>query len=238
VRRERRRALDVTYRIESVSGQISTDVHGLADPDLCGPLDACGLMGSVTVAPVASDGEVEISARASMRHSRLDLRRALGLAGGHRARGVLRFGYASWPEQGTVRSDLTRDGAPDCSDAGPLSSEGSLDLVYSGNRLDTSYAGDLFGGDLLRTRCQGPGLVDVARERGLASAKVPLTAFRKPRITLRLAGGIGYAGDGYSGRSHPDMTVVLRRTRVHEYVEVTELDPLSARASRLARRLR
>jgi hypothetical protein len=236
-RKARRRALDVTYRIESVSGQVSTDVNGLADPDLCGPLDACGLMGSVTVAPSASFGELEIGARASMRHSRRDLRRALGLQGGPRARGVMRFGYASWEEHGTLRSDLTRDGVPDCTDGAPLSSGGALDLSYSGKRLDASYAGDVFGGDLLRTRCPGPGIVDVARDGGLAAAKVPLTAFRKSRITLRLAGGIAYAGDGYSGRSHPDMTVVLRRTRVHEYVEVTLLDALSARVRKLARRL-
>ena len=172
-----------------------------------------------------------------MRHSRRDLRRALGLEGGRRARGVLRFGYASWPEHGTVRSDLKRDGAPDCADTEPLPMEGAANLVYSGDRLHASYAGDLFGGDLLRTRCPGPGAGDAAGEGGLASARVPLTAFRKRRITLRLTGGHAYATDGYSGRSQPDIAVVLRRIRVHQYVEVTKLDALSARARALARRL-
>src|SRR5439155_17509176 len=47
-RKRRRRAISVEYRVERVSGSVVTRVRGLADPDLCGPLDACGLLGSVT----------------------------------------------------------------------------------------------------------------------------------------------------------------------------------------------
>jgi hypothetical protein len=216
------RAIDVTYRVEEVSGQIATDVTGLADPDLCGPLDACGLMGSVTVAPKASAGEAHLFASASIRHSRHDLRRALGLAGGgHRPRDVLRYGIVVWPEQGSIHSELARDGLPDCTDDLPLTVDGDLGLEFSGNRVRASYGNSLFGDDPVKTRCPGPSGADVTGGASFATAAIPLSAFRHSRVTLHLGRSYDYTSDGYSGSAHPDVTVVLRRTRVREYIDRT-----------------
>jgi hypothetical protein len=221
-RRIPRRAIDVTYRVESVSGQVGTDVAGLADPDLCGPLDACGLMGSVTVAPKASSGEAHLLASASIRHSRHDLRRALGLAGGgQRPRDVIRYGFVSWPEQGSIHSELARDGVPDCTDDLPLTVDGDLGLDFSGNRMHATYGNSLFGDDPLKTRCPGPSGADVTGGASFATAVVPLSALRHARVTLHLGRSYDYTSDGYSGRAHPDVTVVLRRTRVREYIDRT-----------------
>lgn len=223
----RRRALDVTYRIESVSGQAIADVQGLADPDLCGPLDACGLLGTVTVAPAASSGVAFLSATARLRTPPRDLSRALGLVPGGRPRGVRTYGFAYWErDDGTVESRLTRDGATACRDSEPLLGGGGIGLKLSGNSVRVIYGSSEAsqGPDPLHTRCPGPGIADVASDRALASGTVPLSAFRDRRVTLRLTRGGAWSGDGYSGATRSDVTVVLRRTRIRRSVqEETEL---------------
>jgi hypothetical protein len=236
----RTRYLDLTYRIERVSGQVVTGVSGLADPDLCGPFDACGLLGSVTVAPSASSGGALLEATASARHSRLDLRRAVGLAPGRRAKGISTFGYVSWSrDRGAVTSDLSRGGAPGCLDSEPLAGGGAVTLSFTRSGVHVRYgeSGNSLGEpDPLRTRCPGPGIGDVTGGGALATGTVPLRAFRGNRVTLRLTRGAAYRSDGYSGRSRSDVTVVLRRTRVAERVRVEHVPVGFSRV--LARRLR
>jgi hypothetical protein len=227
-RTRKRRRLDVRYRVERVYGQVGTDVEGLADPDLCGPLDACGLLGTVTLAPRATSGEAFLEAEGSVRRSSRDLRRALGLLPGPRRAGVRTYGYATWEEDfGSTTSALTRAGAADCRDSAPVTGGGSVDLRVSaaGVRADYGVGAEAGGVDPLRTRCPGPGIADVAHSRPLASGTVPLSAFRHRRVTLRLTRGTGFSSDGYSGHSSADMTVVLRRVGVDEHIDVEELPP-------------
>ena len=216
-RRVRRRQLEVDYRIVRVSGAVDTAVKGLPDPDECGPLDACGLVGSVTLAHRASSGTATLYAFASARRSRVELRRALGIAPGPRPRGVVRDGAIAWDhDRGSVSSDLTRDGTPACADTAPVPGGGaSLELDFSGRRVTAQYIRDAFGsGDLLRTRCPGPGSSDAARS--IASGSFPLSVFRHRRVTLHLRRGARLTGVGYGGRTRPDVTVVLRRTGIHD----------------------
>jgi hypothetical protein len=42
-------------------------------------------------------------------------------------------------------------------------------------------------------------------------------------VTLRLTTGKPYSADGYSGMTRPDVTVVLRRVQVREYVQVYDV---------------
>src|SRR5439155_19866423 len=185
-----------------------------------GPLDACGLLGSVTVSPVASSGSAFLFATASIRHTRRDLRRALGLGVGPRRGGVSRYGGASWDrDRGGITSELIRDAAPACSDAEPIAGGGGVALEYFGNRVRALYGGDQFAGtDLLRTRCPGPGSTDTSG--GLASGTFPVGVFRDKRVTLHLTRGAAFSGAGYSGRTSPDVTLVLRRRRIQQYVQV------------------
>jgi hypothetical protein len=223
-RKVRRRALEATYRVERVSGRIVTGVRGLGDPDLCGPLDACGVLGSVTVAPATSSGSATLTATGSTRRTRVELRRALGLAAGRRPRGVQRDAYARWTrDHGAVSSELTRDGAPACADSEPIAGGGFVFLQFSGGRVDASYeGGGLLGGtNLLRTRCPGPASGDLSD--ALARGSFPLRVFRHRRVTLRLTAGTGYRGIGYRGRVRPDLTIVLRRTRVRDSVFTEEV---------------
>jgi hypothetical protein len=223
-RKEHLRTIDVTYRIERVSGQVVTEVRGLADPDLCGPLDACGLMGTVTTAPSASSGTVDVSALASASTSRAELRRAVGLKSGRRPRGVERYGIGFWEhDAGTTTAALARDGDAEagCSDAEPLGSYGAFVLSFHGGRVEARYGDGLNSSieDPLRGRCPGPTLTDVTGSGALATGTVPLRDLGRRHLTLRLRTGRSYSTDGYSGVTRPDVTIVLRRVRVHEYTQ-------------------
>ncbi|MEA2410804.1 MAG: hypothetical protein QOC77_1365 [Thermoleophilaceae bacterium] len=219
-RSQRTRYLEVSYRIASVSGRVVTSVRGLADPDLCGPLDSCGLLGTLTTAPSSSTGDGSVIAFGSAKHTKRDLRRALGLAPGPVPRGVQRVGFFEWEDAGSVASDLTRAGAPACADSTPLAGGGLLDLGFSGAHATARYdGGDVtLGGDPLRTRCPGPSASDATG--GLAVGTVPLAALGARRATLRLTRGTSFHANGYRGATRPDLTVVIRRTRLRDHVEV------------------
>jgi hypothetical protein len=218
VRTRRLRAVAVRYRVERVSGRVTTGISGRGDPDLCGPLDACGITGSVTTAPAASSGTAYLTASGLHgRTTRRQLHAALGLARGRVARSVAREGYVSWDRDlGSITSDLSRLGTPACSDTQPLAGGGSVNLGFVGGRVRATYdSGSLVGTDRLRTRCPGPGSDDT---RGtLAAGTFPLRIFRHAHVTLRLTGGRRFASTAYTGHSTPDVTVVLRRTRIRDY---------------------
>jgi hypothetical protein len=236
--RIRRRAIEVSYRIERVSGRVVTHLHGLADPDLCGPLDACGLMGTVTTAPRDTGGLAHLSAQSTLRHSRRELRQAVGLARGGRPAGVQAYGYAQWSrDRGTITSSLARAGSEGsgCSQSVALGPVGALGLAVRGDRVRVTY-GDpgSVPSDPLRTRCPGPSGNDVAGSGALASDTLPLRAFGRPRLTLHLSTGRRFRSDGYGGTTDPDVTVVLRRTKVRQYVQSFDVPngfpkPLTAR---------
>jgi hypothetical protein len=222
----RRRAIDVSYRVERVSGEIGLGVTGRADPDLCGPFDACGITGSVTTSLAASSGFAEVSADAPIRVSRRQLRRAVGLARGRPPRGVTADGYASWlRDAGTVVSDLSRNGAPACSDSTPVAGGGSLYFEFPRGHVRASYGtGGLQGEfDIFRTRCPGPSAVDAPDP--IAHGTFPLNLLGRRRVTLRLTRGSRFTSAGYSSRLSPDVTVVLRRTSVDEYTYRDEIPP-------------
>jgi hypothetical protein len=121
-----------------------------------------------------------------------------------------------------VTTELTRAGAQDCTDSEPLHGEGSVTLGFSARGVRARYetTNNTSGFDPLRTRCPGPGIGDVAGTRGLATALVPRSAFRRRSVTLRLFRGAAYSADGYTGRTQSDLTVVLRRTRIRQHVQV------------------
>jgi hypothetical protein len=219
-RKQRTRFLEVFYRVESVSGRVVTSVRGLADPDLCGPLDSCGLLGTITTTPSSSKGDGYVFAYGSAKHTRRELRRAVGLEPGPVPRGVQRVGYFSWEDAGSVTSDLSRAGVPACADSAPLAGGGLLDLGFSNKHATARYYGGdvILGADPLRTRCPGPGTSDATA--GLAAGRLPLQALGARRSTLRITRGTSLNANGYSGVTRADLTVTIRRTRIRNRVEV------------------
>jgi hypothetical protein len=219
------RFLEVSYRVESVSGEVTASVHGLADPDLCGPLDSCGLLGTVTARPAASNGDgFAIAYAPAKKHSGRDLRRALGLVSGPVPRGVRRAAFFEWEDAGSVTSDLSRNGAPACNDSAPLMGGGLLDLRFSGGHATARYySGQYNGGGSLLTRCPGPGVADAAT--GLARGTVALRRLGARRATLRLPRGAAFSSNGYRSSTTSSLAVSIRRVAVRERVESEPTGP-------------
>jgi hypothetical protein len=144
-------------------------------------------------------------------------------------------GFALWTEDaGSASTVFTRAGAPDCNDSQPLFGGGGVALDFTRGGVRALY-GDGSGGGLsdpLRTRCEGPGLADVARAHPLATGTLPLSAFRSRRVTLLLNRGGAFSSDGYSGTTRSDVTVVLRRLRIRTHIQVYRFPALFARLAR------
>jgi hypothetical protein len=220
-RQERNRYLQVDYRVEAVSGQVVTHFHGLSDPDLCGPLDSCGLLGTITAVPSFREGSGSIYAFGSARHSRRELRQAVGLVPGSGPvpRGVRRVAIFEWDETSDVTSNMTRDGAPGCTDSDSLAGGGLVELRFVRRHATALlYGGSVqSGGDPLRTRCPGPSGDDAAR--GLATGTISLRRLGARRATLRLTRGTSFSTNGYRGATTPSLSVEIRRTRISEHVQ-------------------
>jgi len=208
-RGRRVRMLTSEFAIERVSGRLALDVRGEPDPAACGVLDSCGLAGSAVLAPRATRGEAYLTALASARRGRRVLRAAVGLAPGG-ARAVETYGTGSWTDRGTIEATIGRTGEPPCTDRGTLG-QAALLLTTSGTRVDVVYAPGFGDGAALRTRCPGPVL-----GTPLATASVPLRAFARRRVTLRLRRALPAGSDGYTVTARPDLTIVLRREKVTE----------------------
>src|SRR4051812_10872046 len=208
------RSLTSEFRIERVSGRVGVDLLADGDPDMCGALDACGLAGTMALSPQASKGEAYLSAQAPASSGRRILRAALGLAPGGARTGLGSYGIARWDDHGAVTTTIGRAGDTPCTDREQLG-EAAVVLAPKGRRVEVRYAPDLgvsVGGGL-RGRCAGPAL-----SGPLASASVPLRAFARSRVTLRLRSARPLAAGGYSARMAPDLTIVLRRERVRERI--------------------
>ena len=216
----RHRLLNVDYRVERLDGTVTTDVAGAADPAVCGPLDACGLGGTLTLTQPAAKGSVSLFADVAARHSSRSLRAAFGLVAGRPAPGAHPVGAGTLTSRaGTLTAALARpDGA--CTDTVPERG-GDIELDIAGGRLHVNYlAADAASGpDPLRTRCPGPTLADVAGRGAVASGSVPLGALRAATVTVHLTHGVGFDAGAWAGRTRPDLTLVLHRSRVSENVQ-------------------
>jgi hypothetical protein len=201
------RTAQLEYRVTGVSGSVPLDV--LADPRACAPLDACGLAGSLTVTPRPDEGEVYLLAYG--RHPKETLRRALRGAPGPIPRGVRLYGYGTLSnEAGSVAAALERDGRPACRDTVPLR-RSTLGLRVRRGQVTVVLGSDQFGSDMLVTRCPGPLGADVGRARGLARARLALSAFSRRRVTLHLDRGMSRTTPGFQLRSRPDLKIELER---------------------------
>jgi hypothetical protein len=205
---QRIRAITVTYRVERLRGSAVADVRTLADPGQCGPFDACGLSGAITMAPgSAHGGSVSLFAEASAARPRRDLLAAVGLSThGNPAR----IGVAGGGEQslhGTVAADLQQGG--ECRDQTRLSAASIQLQSHAGGLLLSLSPVSASGTDPLRTRCPGPEL----GQHALTSATLPRGALRRQVVTVPLTGNA--FGDGpYRVRTRSTMILTLRRVRV------------------------
>jgi hypothetical protein len=214
------RALGATYRVERVTGSVVTSFSGSTERLLCAPLDVCDASGTVRVAPLATSGMAEVVAFArSRRTSQRQLRAALGLGPGRRVRGIHTFGAASWlHDAGSIAGSFTSAGVS-CSDTAPLQG-GRLGFTFGPRRVFVSYGRTQpYGEDVFRTRCPGPAIADAAHDHPLAAGAVPLRAFGRRQVVIRLRGRKPFESGPYRGETTADLTVVLRRVKASRQPE-------------------
>ena len=184
------------WDLARVSGSVRIDVHGAQAPSRCEPLDACGLVGSVTLTPQPRDADDHPDASAISSDRPFD---GMRLAGG-----------GAWRDGGTASATFTRPDAPaPCTDTVPLEA-GSLMLLETRGRVSVTY--DPVPG--VSSRCAGPVLGGAFEGGGIAAGTVPLRRFlRSRRVTVRLIRGVSRTLEGYRMRSQPDLTIELVRRR-------------------------
>jgi hypothetical protein len=194
---------------------MTTNLAGSADPAACGPLDACGVTGTITSAfGQIREGELAITAVAERRRPWRDLRTAVGLTRRGNGRRIAVIGVGAWEgggSSGTTASIRHPDAGPPCADrAAPQL--GFIFLVPQASGRRAEYVNQR---DALRTRCPGPRLPDLAPDdEPIATGTTPIRAFAGRRLVLRLTGDRPFAEGPYSGRIRTDLAIHVRRIRV------------------------
>ena len=169
-----------------------TTFDGSTRPELCRPLDACGVHGTVKVSHAVTAGEGFLYAIGPGRLTRRQLGAALGIYPGRRPGGVQTLGSVVWEKDpGRVASTVLDGGGRTCSDSAGLG-EGLIALRFTRQRVAAAYGtGNLFDGDPLRSRCSGPAFADVADgSEVVAQGSVARRAMQKRRVVLQRRTGI------------------------------------------------
>ena len=181
------------WRVSRVSGSVRIDVRGSSVAARCEPLDACGLVGSITFTPKPDLEQTELFT---------------ALLDEPDEDGSRFVGSGAWVDTGVASATFSRpDATAPCQDTVPLTG-GFVFMLESKRRVAVAY--DPFPG--IRTRCAGP-VVGSAFESATAAATLPLARFRGRRVTLRLTEGVTRTVEGYRVTSHPDLTIELVRRR-------------------------
>jgi hypothetical protein len=205
---QRTRIVNVTYRVQRLRGTAVADVRASSDAAVCGPLDACGLSGTIDVTPGAlRGGSVSLFASAPARRPRRDLLAAVGLGAGANRSGIAADGGGSAQLQGAIMADLTQ--TRQCRDTTSLS-EAQVQLEARGDRVRISLSpAQSQAADTLRTRCPGPELGN----HTLTSASVARSVLRHRTFTVTLRGG-SFRDGPYAVRTRSTLVLTLRRVRV------------------------
>jgi hypothetical protein len=210
----RNRLAEVTYRVTRLGGSAVAAVRSSAVAAGCGPFDACGLAGEITVAPgTISGGSVSLIATAALRRPKRDLLAALGVANGGNPSGISVQGGGDVPlHSGEVIADLTQGGSA-CREQTRLRQAG-IQLRQRAGRLQISVSPAVSqADDPLRTRCPGPHL----SSHQLTSTSLPLSALRQPTFTIALHGG-SFSDGPYRVRTHTTLTLTLHRAGIRTQI--------------------
>jgi hypothetical protein len=212
------------YRVTGFAGALGIQFGGLADPP-CADFDSCGTTGSAKWEVTGNRGLVVFDGDARARRTDHGVRGALAAL---RRRGAFVFGDGSLERNvGTTTADLSRPGGVDCHDTTSAPSAG-LAASNSGQRLVFELAGEESAPapvDLLRTGCPGPRDQDVVGFDPAATGSVPLAAFGRRSLGVRLRGAGRFSGHGYSGSHAGDFALGLERVSVRAVYRRTRVGP-------------
>jgi hypothetical protein len=209
---QRMRFVTVTYRVQRLRGSAVSEVGASRDAAQCGPLDACGLSGTIGFVPgAARGGSVYLTAQAPARRPLRDSLAAVGLGAGGNRGGIAVNGGGDAPVRGGVVADLAQGGV--CRDVTRVShTQLGLDVRRGRLRVSLSPA-ESQAADPLRTRCPGPDL----GQHVLTSATLPRSALRRRTLTVSLHGN-SFTDGPYTVRTRSTVMLTLRRVRVRTQV--------------------
>lgn len=193
------------YRVTRLAGSATATVRSSAAAAVCGPFDACGLGGTITVSPGPSvRGTASLSSLPSRAPRRALLAALLGSG-----RASMRLGGGGQATvHGSVQARLTQDGGT-CSDTVALH-RFTIELVRVRRGLEVAVRpADSAAADPLRTRCPGPDL----GPHMLADGLVPLARLRHRAFTVALAGR-PFSDGPYQVMTSSTLSVSLRRTSI------------------------
>ncbi|HEX3979432.1 MAG TPA: hypothetical protein VHW96_24380 [Solirubrobacteraceae bacterium] len=198
------REIDVTYRA-TLDGSVVEEIRGAADPLECGPVGACGLTGTTTLAPHVESARATLIVDARTTTPRQEMLAAAGLGPGSPG-GVTGTGVVSWRGGGSVLADLSQ-GSERCRDTAPFGGGGLLITTGHGQ-----WRARVFPGGLLETstRCAGP----ILSAGTIASNAAPLSSLDRRITRIALTSGSATQDDGYRVRIVPYLTLTLTRLRV------------------------
>ncbi len=191
----------------TLAGSVMEQINADPNPDICGPLGACGATGTLTIQPQRSAGTAQIELTAPVGRPAP----ALSSLGSTLGRRTSVLGSAFWDTGSTVDATIVQ-GSERCTDSGPLG--GSIvTLGAIRGRLTASYASAGFpAGTASFTGCPGPAGVSVTTP--LAAGSVSLSRLARRRITIRMTMGTGFQDYGYGIRTTPHLTLTLIRRSV------------------------
>lgn len=225
------RQITVIYRVQRLRGSAVADVRTLSDPGECGPFDACGLNGVITITPGSvRGGSFTLFAAASAARRERDLLAAVGLSANGNPAGIGVFGGGGAAVRGTITADLNQGVA--CRDQARLAAVAAQLRSRAAGLLVSLSPQSSRAVDPLRTRCPGPNL----GQHAFTSSTLRRGALRGRLLTVALHGNS--FGDGpYRVRTRSTLILTLRRVRVRVLTYRVPSPPVAAGAAAQSSRL-
>jgi hypothetical protein len=222
-RRERDRVVTEPITLLRATGAITASVHGVANPDVCLPLDSCGLQEMFSVQPRPQMSQGALIAYGPAKRPYRDFLAALGLSRRGRSAGILVYGTLGWDRGGVVTAESTggcRDSARlgtgeivfETGRTGLFLAGGNGVRLPSGNGLTSYYP----AAGPLRARCPGPQLAGAVPY--LAEGTTTPHALAGRQFSVSLRPDQSFSDDGYEGRLGGSLTLTLRRGRLTQHV--------------------
>ncbi|MFL5862278.1 MAG: hypothetical protein ACJ780_16145, partial [Solirubrobacteraceae bacterium] len=197
-----RQALKLSYHA-TLAGSVVEQITG-GPATACGPLDACGVTGTVTIHPSTVGGNAQITAASAAGRPPPSLDAAAGLGDTGSQPGVSIFGQAAWPRGGTAATQIGR-GSSQCRDMSSLGPE-FVSLIRRRHQLIAVMT----QATPPAPACAGPVLTN-GSAGGLAAGRIPIGDLARRRIRILLRTGTSFDDYGYHVRVVPHLTLTLTR---------------------------
>lgn len=213
----RERFVTESLSVTAASGSLTLAFKGTPDTSVCVLLDSCGIAGTLrlTPSPGATTAQGQLTAIGPAQRPYRDFLAALGLGSGGRAAGISAFGFITWGDHGTLRSQAVQAGT--CSDTATLGS-GSASIIFGRHGAEVGYLPTPFalsGGPGPRTRCPGP-LLNADHVGAIGRVTAAVARHLSFSVTAKAAGS--FSDDGYALSLSGVVELAFHRGRISQQI--------------------